>query len=134
MSVKIFDIFNNIILKLKISFKRFPEVLFVSIMIVIIGIMLNHEPNFTDEILERFEKIMMILCLSVPLSAYGKLLYENGKKVRVVTDIVVVFTLFIIYLTIPSPINNQFMIRFAILIVSSILAFTLINYYNTKKI
>ena len=133
MSVKIFDIFNNIILKLKISFKRFPEVLFVSIMIVIIGIMLNHEPNFTDEILERFEKIMMILCLSVPLSAYGKLLYENGKKVRVVTDIVVVFTLFIIYLTIPSPINNQFMIRFAILIVSSILAFTLINYYNTKN-
>ena len=89
--------------------------------------MLNHEPNFIDKILERFEKIMMILCLSVPLLTYGKLLYENGKKIRVITDIVVIVILFIIYLTIPSPINNQFMIRFTVLIVSSILVFILIK-------
>ncbi|MEA1975688.1 MAG: DUF4153 domain-containing protein, partial [Bacillota bacterium] len=133
MSVRIFNIFNNIILKLKISFKRFPEVLFVSVMIVIVGIMLNHEFNFTNEIIETFEKIMMILCLSVSLSAYGKLLDENGKKIRVITDIVVLIILFILYLRIPSPINNQFMIRFTILLVSSILVFTLINYYDNKN-
>ena len=123
---------GNVIMKLKLSFHRFPETAFISIMLAVVGIILNREFNFSNYIIDNLEKLIMVLILAVPISTYGKLMYENNNKlkIRIFIDIIAVMLLSVIYFNVPNPIDSKFMIRFFSLIMSFLLIFSLISYYK----
>ncbi|MDM8534251.1 hypothetical protein QUF55_06035, partial [Clostridiaceae bacterium HSG29] len=108
--MKILNRISNIVIKLKSSFQRFPETACISIMLAVVGIILNREFNFSNDTIKNLEKLIMLLILAVPISTFGKLFYENNNKLkrRFYIDIIAVITLFVIYLSIPNPIDSKF--------------------------
>ena len=133
--MKISNRISNIIIKLKSSFQRFPETALVSILLAVVGIILNREFNFSNDSIESLEKLIMILILAVPISTYGKLLYENNNKIkiRIFVDIIAVIILSAIYVNVPNPLDSKFMIRFFSLLISFLLMFSLIGYYKKEN-
>ncbi len=133
--MKISNRISNIIIKLKSSFQRFPETALVSILLAVVGIILNREFNFSNDSIESLEKLIMILILAVPISTYGKLLYENNNKIkiRIFVDIIAVIILSVIYVNVPNPLDSKFMIRFFSLLISFLLMFSLIGYYKKEN-
>jgi len=128
---KIIKLFFN----LKNGIKRFPETGVLSILFVINGIILNRRPVFYKNSKEIFEHLMFVISLGLPVSTYGKLLYEKFKKkrLRIITNLFLGILLILFYFTIPDNLNQKFFIRFSFLIIAEIVGLILIYTHDKKN-
>jgi len=129
---KFIERFKKTINSLKMSFQRFPEVAFVSILIAGIGITLNHQSSFNSETVDLLEKAILALIIMVPLASYGKLVYEKNIhfKWRIILDVIAIAIGVLFYFSIPENFNEQFAIQFASLFLSFTFILTLIHHYK----
>ena len=128
---KIIKLFVN----LKKGIRRFPETGVLSILFVINGIILNRRPGFYRNSRDFFEHLMFALSLGIPLSTYGKLLYEKIKKkrLRIFTNIFFGILLILFYFAIPENLNQKFFTRFLILFLTEIVGLILIYTHDKKN-
>lgn len=127
---------EKLMVRLKDSIKRFPEVLVISTIMVIIAIVMNHFGDTNDELMETLGKVLMTLALGVPSLATLKLVYERfdfGMKKRTIANIIVIVLLIVYYLMLPEDFDSAFIFRYVILNVILYLAFTLIPYFFKRK-
>lgn len=129
---KIIERLRKTITSLKMSFQRFPEVAFVSILIAGIGITLNHQSSFNSETVEMLEKTISTLVIMVPLASYGKLIYEKNIhfKWRIILDVMAIVIGVLFYFSIPEDFNQQFAIQSVSLFLSFTFILTLIHHYK----
>jgi len=132
---KIIERLKKIMANLKMSFQRFPEVAFISIVIAVIGIALNRQSTFNQDTVEMLEKAIFTLIIVLPLASYGKLIYEKKThfKWRVVSDILAVIIGLLFYFSIPETFNEQFAIQSVSLFLSFTIGLTLIQHYKKEN-
>ncbi len=127
--------FNFIGNKLKRSVERFPETLFVTLLLVIMIIVRNHmdydNPNGIT-----IEKLIIALAILMPITAGIKLATEKWRLSfvgRSVLNLVAVLMAGIYYLIIPDSLNEYFMMRFVALYAMLFIGFLVVPYFYNRK-
>jgi hypothetical protein len=121
---------TKIIEGLESSVRRFPETVAVALALVIVGIVMNHL-DYDDELMDRLAKFIIVLIMGVPLMAGVKLLVERmnlSVVKRIGIDVVVVAFLFVYRGIVPDEIGSEFMIKYFLILTSSLLFFSLVPY------
>lgn len=117
--------------RLQRSVRRFPETLVLSAALVVVGIMMNHLDYAQTAQMQMLREYLMTLVLGIPAMTGIILLSErmgwSGRR-RLLADLVAVALLVGFYLTVPEEIDNAFAIRYALLLTSVFLAFSLVPY------
>jgi hypothetical protein len=132
---KIVEQLKKIINSLKMSLERFPEIAFISIVIAVIGIALNHESTFNQDTVETLGKAILTLIIILPLASYGKLIYEKKThfKWRIISDVIAVAIGLLFYFSIPDTFNEQFAIQSVSLFLSFTFGLTLVQHYKKEN-
>ncbi len=127
--------FNFIGNKLKRSVERFPETLFVTLLLVIMIIVRTHmdydNPNGIT-----IEKLIIALAILMPITAGIKLATEKWRLSfvgRSVLNLVAVLMAGIYYLIIPDSLNEYFMMRFVALYAMLFIGFLVVPYFYNRK-
>lgn len=118
---------------LKSSIRRFPETIFISLILVVILIIDNHMDYDDDQVLM---KLSMVLILGIFLSAAFKLIIEKfnlSLVYRAIGDMGFIVYSLIFYLQIPEDPDDVFMIRYALAMAIAIFIFTLVPYLWHRK-
>lgn len=133
---KLKQILSKSMKRLKYSLKRFPETLGISIVIVVLGIIMNHLDHDNDRLMEILGKTIMSLVLGLPLTAALKIVYERyftKLKIRIIADVIAFLLLGVYYFMIPEDIDSQFIFRYAALNITLYFLFSYIPYYYKRK-
>ncbi|MDW7662144.1 MAG: DUF4153 domain-containing protein [Bacillota bacterium] len=127
--------FNFIGNKLKRSVERFPETLFVTLLLVIMIIVRTHmdydNPNGIT-----IEKLIIALAILMPITAGIKLATEKWRLSFVghsVLNAVAVLLAGIYYMIIPDSLNEYFMMRFVALYAMLFIGFLVVPYFYNRK-
>ncbi len=121
--------------KLKRSVERFPETLFVTLLLVIMIIVRTHMDYDNPNGL-YIEKIMMALAILMPITTGLKLATEKWRLNlirRLVLNAVAVVLAGIYYMIIPDSLNEYFMIRCMALFAMLFIGFFVVPYFYNRK-
>lgn len=121
--------------KLKRSVERFPETLFVTLLLVIMMIVRIHM-DYDNPSGTSIEKIMIALTLLMPITAALKLSVEKwGLSFfrRIILNAMAVLLAGTYYMIIPDRLNEYFMMRFMALFAMLFIGFLVVPYFYKRK-
>lgn len=133
MREKIKAFINNLLVKLAVSIRRFPEALLLVFAVVVLLIYINHNTVPHDGPLVRST---MVLALGFPLALVIKMLWERKavtRSTQAVIFVIVAVSLFMYYSFLLPKINMESVSRYIGITVAFCLLFITIPYWGRKE-
>lgn len=137
MKVKVNKLFKNLISKLGISIKRFPEAILVAVLGVMVMILINHlgfEKN--KNLRETLTRIDMIFALAIPIFLNIKIYIEkkmNSNKLdRIVLDFMAAVILILYYMFLLKDTNFVSITRYGVFTIALYLLFLILPQVKSK--
>ncbi len=134
---RIKNIFNNVIMALKISWQRYPETLIMTYICGIIAMFLIHFSHTIDEkMLENLTKLEIVLATAVPyyllITAFTER-YDFSRQKRFILDGLGIVLMVALYFSLPNEIKEIVVFRLFVLNVCLYLGFTLVPFYLKRS-
>lgn len=132
---KILRYLNLIGVGLKRSVERFPETLFLTLVLVVMFILRVHM-SFGNGVSNSVDKWLFALVLGIPIFASAKLIVERmdlSNQLRIAVNLVAAILVIAFRFTIPDNMTDYFMMRYFALFFMFFIGFLMIPYFYTRK-
>lgn len=133
MFKKIRGIFRAVGTQLVRSVQRFTEPILIAVVMVVIGILINHDAGLDEEV---FAKVLLTLALGLLLYGNAILFIErktNLKKWRLIFDGAIGIFLIVFYFLLPKDLGQEFFLRYIASMLVLFLLFTIIPYFYKRR-
>lgn len=136
MSLKIALLFKNLVQKLRVSLRRFPEAIVLAVFATVVLIALNHVDFANIHLKEVLGRTAMALALGIPLTLCFRMLFEKTEVKNKIIKVSVYFlcaiglVLYYFYLLPDFSINH--VTRYIALSLALYCGFTIIPYFGKR--